>query len=82
VDINTEMGMFLESPALASQFATKLEADLPPFTYRLFLDESGRIRWRYEANGDLRTFATEPDTSFWRRFSAGFYRLFPLEDQL
>ena len=82
IDINTEMGLFLNSPEVASQFAEQIDADLPPFTYRLVLDDKGNIEWRYEAGSQVSTASREPDTGFWRRFKAGFYRILPIEDQL
>jgi putative cardiolipin synthase len=76
------MGLFLDSAEIASQFAEQIDADLPPFTYRVVLDEDGRIEWRYEAESEVSTYDREPDTGFWRRFKAGFYRLLPIENQL
>jgi len=82
IDINTEMGLFVDSAEIASQFAEQIDADLPPFTYRVVVDDNGRIEWRYEAESEVSTYDREPDTGFWRRFKAGFYRMLPIEDQL
>ncbi len=82
IDINTEMGLFLHSAEVASGFAKQIDADLPPYTYRLVLDQGGRIEWRYEGGSRVITYNREPDTGFWRRLKAGFYRLLPIESQL
>ncbi len=82
IEINTEMGLFLHSAEVASGFAGQIDADLPPYTYRVVLDEDDRIEWRYEGEGEVVTYNREPDTGFWRRFKARFYRLLPIENQL
>jgi len=82
IDINTEMGLFLHSVEVASEFAKQIDADLPPYTYRLVLDEDGRIEWRYKGGSQVVTYNREPDTGFWRRFKATLYRLLPIESQL
>ncbi len=82
IDINTEMGLFLDSREMASQFAKQIDLDLPPYTYRLVLDEDGYIEWLYEGEGQVSAYRREPDTGFWRRFKVGFYRMLPLENQL
>ena len=82
IDINTEMGLFVDSAEIASQFAEQVNSDLSPFTYRVVLDDNGRIEWRYEGDSEVSTENLEPQAGFWRRFAAGFYRLLPIEDQL
>ncbi len=82
IDINTEMGLFLESTEIASQFAEQVESDLAPFTYRVVLADNGSIEWHYEGEGEVSIETIEPQAGFWRGFAAGFYRLLPIEDQL
>jgi putative cardiolipin synthase len=82
IDINSEMGIFLDTPQAAGDFAELVDGDLPRFTYRLVLDEAGSIAWRYEGGAEVSIRTSEPDVGFWRAFKAGFYRLLPLEDQL
>ena len=45
IAINSEMGLFLESPPVAARFAEQLESDLEPFTYRVALGDEGRLEW-------------------------------------
>ena len=82
IDINTEMGLFLDSPEIATRFAEGVDSDLPQFTYRVVLGEDGRINWRYECKNEISIEHREPQSGFWRRFAAGFYRWLPLENQL
>lgn len=82
IDINTEMGLFLEATEIATHFAERVEADLAAFTYRVVLDSSGRIEWRYEGEREAHTEAREPQAGFWRRLAAGFFKWLPIEGQL
>ena len=81
IDINTEMGIFLHSPEIANGFARQIDEDLSRHTYRVVLDD-GNVRWRFEHNGQVEVEKNEPQSGFWRRFSAGFYRILPIESQL
>ena len=82
IDINSEMGLFLTSPRFSGQYAEQLEADLRSYTYRVALDDEGRLEWRYTGDGELTTLHSEPKGSFRRRLGAGFYGALPLENQL
>lgn len=82
IEINTEVGLFIDSPQAASDYRKLVYRELPRYSYRLAMDGRGRLRWHYDHEGESHTFTHEPDTSFWRRFKAGFYRLLPLDDQL
>ena len=85
IDINTEMGLFLDSAEAATRFAQQVEDDLPLFTYRLVLNEDGPddspFEWRYSGGSEIAIEVWEPG-GFWRNFKADFFRLLPLEDQL
>ena len=82
IDINSEMGLFLASPAFSRQYADQLEDDLRSYTYRVVLDGDGHLEWRYYGDVELTTLYSEPQGSFWRRLGAGFYGMLPLENQL
>ena len=78
VELNTELGLVVESPELAARQQKGFERlSGPKFAWRLALDD-GRLVW--EA-GDERA-DHEPDTSRWTRFSVGFLALLPIEGQL
>ena len=81
IDINTEMGIFVHSPEIANGFARHINEDLSLHTYRVVLDDS-KLRWRHEYGDQLEVATKEPQSGFWRRFSAGFYRILPIEGQL
>lgn len=80
--INSEMGLFVESERVAGRLADTVLGDLARTTYRVDLDEKGRLRWTY-VYGDIReVLSTAPQTSLGRRNMARFYGLLPIEEQL
>lgn len=81
IDINTEMGLFLHAPDIATRFAQQVDEDLPRFTYRLVL-EDGKLRWRYADDDKSEVSTREPQAGFWRRFTSGVYGILPIEGQL
>ena len=81
-NINTEKGIFLDSPVLAQQLLAEARAALPTRTYRLFLDEHGDLRWASENTGVEVVWTHEPLTSTWRRFTVACMRLLPIRGQL
>lgn len=81
VDINTEMGVLINSPSLSAAIAEPLIASLPQNTYRVVEDEKGRLRWHAVIDGAEVVEKGEPQTGKWRRFKAFMSRVFP-EGQL
>jgi putative cardiolipin synthase len=82
VDINTEMGIYLDAPGLTGPALERFERALPTSAYRLRLTEAGAIEWLGRENGQEVIYHDEPEASFWKKFSAGIYGLLPIEDQL
>ena len=82
VHLNTEMGILLESPELASATAEGLRAALPEAAYQVTVDEHHKLHWTTWQEGETSTFTHEPDTGFWKRFSAALMELLPIRGQL
>jgi len=80
--INTELGVIIDSPRLAEEFAALVDEVLPTKAWEVFLNGDGKLRWRGLADGQEKIFKKEPQTSFWERFMAGFYRILPIRGQL
>jgi putative cardiolipin synthase len=81
--INTEAGLYVESPELAEQVATYMDEGVQPQnSYRVLLDTDGDLMWITEVNGREVQYHKEPETSFGQRFMSGFIQLFPVEHQL
>lgn len=84
---NTEVGIMLTSKVLAEQMAEGFDTIVEEAAFRLELakDEKGLeyIIWHGLENGELRTWAHDPHTSFWQRFFIGILRFVPfVESQL
>lgn len=78
--LNTEMGVFVDSPQFAEQSIQAILSSLKNTTYRLKLDNDGDIAWVDDITG--KQYNTEPDTSIWLRFGAWFSGLLPIEKHL
>ncbi len=86
VELNTEIGVMCESPALAGDVSGAIEQLLDQVAWRLErkVDESGepRIEWvETTDSGELR-YTSEPKAGTWRRISTWFLGLLPIESQL
>lgn len=81
-NINTELGVIIRSPELASQSAELIDAALATQTWEVFLNEKGKLRWRGLENGQEVIFDKEPQTTWSQRFVAGFMRILPIRSQL
>lgn len=81
-NINTELGVIIHSPVLATRFATLISARLPEQTYEVFLNEKGKLRWRGLEDGQEVIYDKEPKTTWSQRFAAGFMRILPIRGQL
>jgi putative cardiolipin synthase len=83
VVINTEVGVLIDSPVLADDVAGSINTLMSPaWSYRLGLSPSGKLTWACaDAQGQEITFETDPDTSWWKRFTTGLMGLLPLESQ-
>jgi putative cardiolipin synthase len=81
--INTEAGLYVESPELAAQVLVYMdEGVLPENSYRVLLDEDGDLVWVTEVEGHEIHFHVEPETGLWERFMSGFIQILPVEHQL
>ena len=81
IDINTEMGLLIESAELARRASEFSMERIAKIAYRLKLDEDGDITWHADIDGRQVVETREPQASWWRRFSAWVQKIAP-EDQL
>ena len=77
--LNTEMGLLIESPVLASQIAAAFAEDIPARSYRVTLSEAGTLQWieRHE-NGEI-VHTTEPGTTWRKRLGVALMALLPID---
>jgi putative cardiolipin synthase len=81
IDINTEMGVLIDSAEMTGGMAEKFFQNLPSFAYRVTEDEKGKLRWTTVIDGKEVVENKEPHASRWLRFKAFVFRIFP-EGQL
>ena len=79
LEINTENGLYIESPGLCARLAEQFDKMMAPANaWRVYLNDENQLRWE----SDSGTISMQPARSFWQRFSDFFWSLMPIEDQL
>ncbi len=81
IDINTEMGLLIDSPELAGKMTDNTLASIGNMAYRVRMDKNRKLSWHATIDGKDVVESKEPQTSAWRRFQAWFMKIAP-EDQL
>jgi putative cardiolipin synthase len=82
-DINTEAGLYIESPELAAQVIAYMdEGVLPQDAYRVLLDASGDLYWVTETDGKTERYDHDPKSTAWQRAKVRFIRMLPVMNQL
>jgi putative cardiolipin synthase len=81
IDINTEMGLLIDSPELGERLTESSRKRIPMIAYRVKMDEEGDLSWHATIDGKEVVETTEPQTSGWDRFKAWFLKIAP-EKQL
>jgi putative cardiolipin synthase len=82
VVLNTELGVFFESPKYGQMAGKGFEQRAIQKGYRVSLDDKGDLQWATMENGKEIRFDHEPETGFWKRFGAQFLSIFVPESQL
>ena len=81
--INTEAGLYIESPELADRLLAYMETGVAPAnSYRILLDPNGGIVWETVREGEIVRYRDEPETGFRQRFVANLMKLLPIDSQL
>ena len=81
--INTEAGLFIESPELAAQVAAYMDEGVRlDNAYRVQLDPAGRLYWVTEDAGKEIRYDVDPLSTPLQRLEAGWIRMLPIDDQL
>ena len=81
--INTEAGLYIESPELAERLTAYMATGVAPAnSYRVFLDPNGGIVWETVRDGETVSYRDEPETGFRRRFVADLVKLLPIDSQV
>jgi cardiolipin synthase C len=81
--INTEAGLYIESPELAERLTAYMATGVVPAnSYHVLLDPNGEMVWETVRDGQRVRYKDEPETGFRRRFVAELLKLLPIDSQL
>ncbi len=79
VRLNTEMGLVIDSPALAQRVTAFFDAEIPKIAYEVRLTPDGGLFWiERTASGETR-FDTEPGTSWFLRSRVDMLSRLPID---
>ena len=81
IEINSEMGIVVTSAEMSGDLMDQLFDGLADWTYRVKLNENGRLRWHATIDGVDVVETSEPLARWWTRFNAWILKLGP-EQQL
>jgi len=82
VNINTELGVIIESEYMGERVGEIIDEALPSRTYEVVLNENGNLRWIDNSGDEPVILTKEPDASWWRRTKAQMGRILPMRSQL
>jgi putative cardiolipin synthase len=77
--LNTEMGLVIESPALAQRIVQAFERVVPQRSYEVRLSESGELYWIERKGAEEVRHDTEPGTGFLKRLGVGLLSILPID---
>ncbi len=81
--INTEAGLYVESPVLAAQVVEYLDEGAgSELSYRVLLDKDDKLYWVAADDGKPLHWNTDPLTTRWQRFKTRVLSILPIIEQL
>ena len=79
LELNTEMGLVIESPALAAALDKRLTQSTPAHAYQVRLDPDGTLVWIEQAGQGVIRHEEEPGTGFWKRAGVRILSWLPID---
>ncbi len=77
IDINTEMGVLIESKPMVAKMSSSVSDALPGIAYQLKLNDRGKIEWHANIDGEEVVETKEPLTTAWRRLTSWLLKVVP-----
>ena len=79
-NLNTEVGLVVESEELQNQISASLDQYLPQIAYELKLDQNNHLIWLdRQPNGTIKELKHEPETTAFQRFTMKLASYLPVE---
>lgn len=83
VNLNTEMGVVFDHAGMAAELREEfMYVSHPEYSYYLFLDEDGRLRWLDPIGEPPTVLVREPESTRMQRILVAVLRWLPIESQL
>lgn len=82
IEINTELGLFLNSTELAQDALEGIDQFVQNYAYTLSLDSNGKIVWSTNTPAGKEVENSEPGAGFMRRLVSGLVSILPVKGQL
>ena len=80
---NTELGLLIDSPSMASALSRMFIKDIPEASYQVQFGAQGRLEWiERRPDGTTVVYHDEPRASFGRRLAVTLFGLLPIEGLL
>ena len=77
--LNCEMGLIIDSPALAGSVSAMFDTSLAELSYRPLIDADGRLYWLTNEQGKDMRHTVEPETTVFGRMRVWLISLLPIE---
>jgi putative cardiolipin synthase len=81
IKINAEMGLLIDCEPMVRPFMQGAEERLSAVTYRVLVNDKGKLEWHTRIDKQEVIETKEPLTGWWLRFKAWFMKIAP-ESQL
>ena len=78
-NLNTEIGVILNSQPLAVGVHKTMDANLKKYAYKLVLDSKQKINWQRETPQGVVTLTKEPKMKWWQKAGVKFISWLPIE---
>ena len=79
-DLNTEMGLVIDSPAMAQRMSAVLDKQIMARAYEVTLTAEGKLRWIERNTAGVTTYHdSEPGATWWRRAGVQAISLMPID---
>ena len=79
--LNTEMGIVIDSSAVASDMRQDLADIAPRYAYKVRINPYNRLQWQDPDQPDA-NYEKEPDAGFWKRLTVRVLSVLPIEQLL
>jgi putative cardiolipin synthase len=79
LELNTEMGLVIDSPTLAAALDTRLSQSTPAHAYQVRIEPDGKMVWIERTGQGVVRHDSEPGTGFWKRAGVRILSWLPID---